>query len=62
MQKVIIKLYLKGKRRPEFTLQCEDDSTWEKLFKTIDEARTTVLFGQIMFNKSEFRRAVLIYK
>lgn len=62
MQKVIIKIYIKKKALPLATVEIEDAKKFDELFDNIENAKSVVKFGQIMFLKTEFRFATLTFK
>ncbi|MCI6330147.1 MAG: hypothetical protein MR775_04920 [Erysipelotrichaceae bacterium] len=62
MQKVIIKIYIKKKVSPLATVEIEDAKKFDELFDNIENAKSVVKFGQIMFLKTEFRFATLTFK
>lgn len=62
MQKVIIKIYIKKKVLPLATVEIEDAKKFDELFDNIENAKSVVKFGQIMFLKTEFRFATLTFK
>ena len=63
MQKIILKIYLKNKRRPlcEITLSSMD--LYKEFIELLNDNNSNVIeIGQVSFAKSEFRYAVFKYK
>ena len=64
-QKVFLKLFIKGKISPLFVCEIADDA--EKTIKSLDdklndEKVSVIHFGQVCFNRREFRYYQIEYK
>ena len=64
-QKVILRVFIKGKRRPLFECEIVDhaEDTINDFVKKLNDSSTTVIcFGQVCFARSEFRYYEVIHK
>lgn len=62
MQKIVLKIYVKNKRRPLCIVDVESQDTFDKLYEMLNNGDQVVKFGQIIFASSEFRYATIEYK
>lgn len=62
MQKIVLKIYIKNKRKPLCIVDAESQDTFDKLYEMVNNGDQVVKFGQIMFATNEFRYATIEYK
>lgn len=62
MQKIVMKIYVKNKRRPLCIVDVESQETFDKLYDMLNTGDQVIKFGQIIFASSEFRYATIEYK
>ena len=62
-RKIILKIYIKNKKKPIAIAQLNSESQVNDFFKELnDQNLKFIKFGQIGLNKTEFRYAEIIYK